>query len=181
MYGPAVRDIVEHAKKTAPGSLAAKSSPSSPVFSYTAPKESGSGSINIYLEGRHADWPVGLPDMADFGGMPHALVAPNAGLLSYPAWGRVIVYCIMMDLPFAVTEYAEQSAETQRSAIPIMLKNTIDQIGSSLGPLEMANAMRTDREHPIELNPFARPGQSAISCSRLPSLVNGFTMKVSGD
>lgn len=180
MYGAGVKQIVDKAKRTAPQSLAAKSSPASPVHSYTAPEESGASTINIFLDGRQDDWPVGEPEMLDYNGMPDAIVSPNAGLLSYPAWHRVIVYCFGQETPFAVTEYAEQSAETQRDALPMIVGGAIAQIGSSFPPQARANAMRPGREHPIAFNPFSRPGQRGVPCSRLPNVPNGFTLKVVG-
>jgi hypothetical protein len=44
---------------------------------------------------------------------PDAIVAPNAGLLSYNSWASVILFCHVEEVPFGVTEYAEQSAETR--------------------------------------------------------------------
>ncbi|KAG9017288.1 hypothetical protein FRB95_012019 [Tulasnella sp. JGI-2019a] len=181
MYGPAVHDVVQKAKKTRPQSLAALASPSAPVYTYTAPEESGSGTIKICIDGRNSEWPVAQPELTDFspGRMPSALVACNAGILSYPAWSRVIAWCTITGVPFAVTEYAEQSAESQRDAFPIIVQHSIEALGGieKLDERERASVSRV-REYSIKLNPFARPGQRAVPCSRLPNLVNGFTIEV---
>jgi hypothetical protein len=34
------------------------------------------------------------------------------------------------------------------------------------------------REYPIEFNPFQRPGQRPIGSTRVPSVSNGFTIRV---
>ncbi|SJL13376.1 uncharacterized protein ARMOST_16818 [Armillaria ostoyae] len=159
-FGQSVQKLVEEGKKSDPQSLVAKSSTSSPVFAYKAPKECGSGSIELYLHGDSLTW---SPDMLDrSSGRPDAIIALNAGLGSYGEWVPVIQAAHLASLPFAVTEYAEQSCEQQRLTFPRML-----------GPRVPAR-----KEYAIELNPFQRPGQRGIPMYRLPNVVNGFTLVV---
>lgn len=157
LFGGAVFKLVQEAKKV-PGALAAKS----PVFSYTAPQECGSGAITIYLNSASETWPAA--DTA----RPDALVACNAGLASYHEWFPVIYAVHAQNIPFSTTEYAEQSAEHQRDAMPSMLRTTC----ASPRPLD---------EYKIALNPFQRPGQRGIPMYRVPNAVNGFTLVVYKD
>ncbi|KAJ7723548.1 hypothetical protein B0H16DRAFT_339184 [Mycena metata] len=55
-FGQAVHTIVSRAKASHPKSLAARASPTVPVYSYTAPEESGSGRIQVFLHGTAAYW-----------------------------------------------------------------------------------------------------------------------------
>ena len=80
-------------------------------------------------------------------------------------------------IPFAVTEYAEQSAEDQRNTLPMMAMYAADMPGCP--PENRAKILESlKKERPIELNPFARPGQREIGAVRMPNLVNGFTFRV---
>ncbi|KAK0466135.1 uncharacterized protein EV420DRAFT_1510022, partial [Desarmillaria tabescens] len=160
LFGQSVEKLVKEAKKSHPQSLVAKSNTSSPVFAYKTPKECGSGSIEIFL---HGDSPTWSPDlMGSSSGRPDAIIAFNAGLASYREWIPVIQAAHLASIPFAVTEYAEQSCEQQRSTIPRML-----------GPRVPAR-----KEYEIALNPFQTPGQRGIPMYRLPNVVNGFTLVV---
>jgi hypothetical protein len=154
---------VTEAKKH-PGSLVAKASATIPVFSYTAPKECGEGAISIFLHGASPTWTYQeqVGPRSPYGGTPDALVACNAGLSSYPEWRPVIQAAHSYEIPFASTEYAEQSAEDQQKSFPMMI-----------GPTVM-----TRKEYPVAVNPFQRPGQRPIPMYRLPNTVNGFTVVV---
>lgn len=130
-----------------------------PVYRYAAPDSLGGGAVTVRLYGEDKTW---IPD-AD-GDLPDALVACNAGLGSYPEWVPVIRIAHYFKIPFAVTEYAEQSAETQRAMMPKCLE-------------EMPGLIPRD-EYPIALNPFQRPGQRSIPVVRMPNVSNGFTLTV---
>ncbi len=152
--GLAVTRLLRAAEKY-PGSLANKS----PVFTYMAPPDCGHGAISIYLNSAGENWSATTNDV------PDALIGCNAGLGSYPEWLPVIQEAHLRRIPFATTEYAEQSAEHQRNSMPIMLRGT--------------NAMpQRPEEYTIQLNPFQRPGQRQIPMYRLPNIVNGFTLVV---
>ncbi|KAH8102056.1 hypothetical protein BXZ70DRAFT_890805 [Cristinia sonorae] len=157
MFGYSVHKLWQESRKH-PKSLVAKSSPTTPIFTYKAPVECGSGSIEVFLQGESPTW---SPTDSPFG-RPDALVACNAGLGSYPDWVPVIIAAHVLEIPFATTEYAEQSAETQRSSFPIMV---------------MGRAAPR-KEYPIELNPFQSPGQRGLPMIRLPNTINGFTLVV---
>ncbi|KZW03620.1 hypothetical protein EXIGLDRAFT_664199 [Exidia glandulosa HHB12029] len=160
MFGENVRKLGEEAKKK-PSSLVAKSSPSTPVFTYKAPDECGSGAISVFLCTSKALWE---PNMSDFP-TPDALVACNAGLGSYREWIPVVQAAHRLEIPFGVTEYAEQSAEHQVANFPLML---------SYGGIRP----KSRDEYEIGLNPFQKPGQRAIPQYRLPNVSNGFTIVV---
>ncbi|KAJ8087279.1 hypothetical protein PM082_006109 [Marasmius tenuissimus] len=165
MFGPGAQKLLDEAKKH-PGSLAAKalSRNPEPVFRYEAPSECGSGTISVELRPA-AGWSHAEVDPQK--AKVDALVACNAGLGSYREWFPVIRAAIVLGIPFATTEYAEQSAETQRAMIPGLIA------GTGVNP-----AADVDEAYPIELNPFHRPGQRGIPMYRLPNLVNGFTLVV---
>ena len=152
-------NLVKAAMKTS-RSLATKS----PVFSYTAPPECGSGTVSIHFNSESdGNWSATNNNLRD------ALVACNAGLASYRSeWFPVIQAAHMKRIPFATTEYAEQSAEHQRNMIPTILSWEL------LSPRPM-------QEYKIKLNPFQRPGQRPIPMYRLPNIVNGFTLIVYKD
>ncbi|KAK7472199.1 hypothetical protein VKT23_000321 [Stygiomarasmius scandens] len=162
MFGYSVHKLFKEARKH-PKSLASKCSPTTPVFTYKAPAECGSGSIEIFLHGESPTWsPSEHTQTSSPYGRPDALVACNAGLASYPDWIPVVQAAHVLEIPFGVTEYAEQSAEHQRAAFPNML-------GYRASPR---------KEYPIDLNPFQAPGQRGLPMYRLPNVINGFTLVV---
>ncbi len=154
LFGAAVTRLMNAAKKH-PRSLMN----GSPVFSYTAPPECGFGTISIFLNSGAENWSPATDNI------PDALIGCNAGLGSYPEWLHVIQTAHLQRIPFATTEYAEQSAEHQRNNMPNMLSGT-------------RAVPRPPEEYEIRLNPFQRPGQRQIPMYRLPNIVNGFTLVV---
>ncbi|KAJ7490266.1 hypothetical protein B0H11DRAFT_1719369 [Mycena galericulata] len=186
-FGQAVHTIVSKAKASHPKSLAAQASPKSPIYSYTAPEESGAGRIQLYLHGAADHWaPADAAPALSAYGAASALVAPNAGLGSYQAWYPTILYAHQMQLPFGVTDYAEQSCETQRLMFPKLLQAEGAVPGSVMGRVPGApdaeacrRAAGKNWEYPIALNPFQRPGQRPVP-TKLPNVPNGFTMRVVG-
>jgi hypothetical protein len=154
-FGIAVKNLIDAARH-APDSLASQAGP---VYTYTAPAACGGGAIQLFL---HGDSPTWVPTTNH--GRPDALVAANAGIGTYSALERVIAHAHDTRLPFAVTEYLEQSCEHQRDiTIPAILD-------------AYRIAPRATCE--IALNPFHRPGQRTIPSMRLPNLSNGFTLVV---
>ncbi|KDR82444.1 hypothetical protein GALMADRAFT_824344 [Galerina marginata CBS 339.88] len=162
VFGAPVIKLLKEAKNS-PGCLATKS----PVFTYKAPPECGSGAVSVYLHSASANWSTLGSDSAltAHGGRPDALVACNAGLASYREWFHVVQEAHLKRIPFATTEYAEQSAEHQVGYMHMMLAGS----GASQRPQE---------KYEIQLNPFQRPGQRPIPMYRLPNIVNGFTVVV---
>lgn len=155
LFGTAVARLVKEAKKF-PGCLANRS----PVFSYMSPPECGSGTVAIYLNSDTENWSARDNDL------PDALLACNAGLGSSHEWLPIVQAAHLHHIPFATTEYAEQSAELQRSMIPMMLFGMSPALPQLL------------EESKIQLNPFQRPGQRQIPMYRVPNIVNGFTLVV---
>ncbi|KAH7883767.1 hypothetical protein F5I97DRAFT_1930004 [Phlebopus sp. FC_14] len=174
-FGFAVYNIVKQARKK---SIAMKAKRSDPVYTYTSPTSMGGGTLSIYLHGEHENWDPRLPSMA--GDIPDAIVACNAGLLSYPAWQYVILYCHVENRPFAVTEYAEQSAEVHRDAFPQIIAAAMPHLEKRMSTAELENMIKP-RQYPIEFNPFQRPGQRTLGSTRLPNVSNGFTVRVIGN
>ncbi|KAG5647149.1 hypothetical protein DXG03_001104 [Asterophora parasitica] len=161
-FGNCVSKLLAEAKRH-PGCVASKS----PVYTYKSPPECGAGALDIFLHSGSANWSSSGSDSAltAHGGIPDAIVACNAGLSSYPEWMPVTQAAHMRRIPFAVTEYTEQSLESQRGSMSLILRGS----GVPLRPLN---------QYEIKLNPFQRPGQRGIPMYRLPNVVNGFTMVV---
>jgi hypothetical protein len=186
-FGQAVNTLVSRAKASHPKSLAAQASPTSPVYSYTAPEESGSGRIQIFLHSTADHWtPADADPALSPYGKPDAIVAPNAGLGSYHAWYPVILYAHQMDVPFGTTEYAEQSCESQLDLFRQLLYSEGARPGCVMGPVPGApdaeacrRAAAKQWKYAVDLNPFQRPGQRAVS-TKVPNVPNGFTIKVVG-
>ncbi|KAJ7680716.1 hypothetical protein DFH06DRAFT_427451 [Mycena polygramma] len=186
-FGQAVHTLVSGAKASHPKSIAAQASPAHPVYSYTAPDENGAGRIQIYLHGTASHWtPADADATLSPYGRPDAIAAPNAGLGSYTAWYPVIVYAHQADIAFGVTEYAEQSCETQLMLFPQLLYAEAARPGSVIGQVPGAPSVEAARkaaekhwEYQVELNPFQRPGQRSVP-TKLPNVPNGFTIKVVG-
>ncbi|KAF9243942.1 PAXNEB protein-domain-containing protein [Melanogaster broomeanus] len=173
-FGFAVHNIVQQARKK---SIAAKAKRNEPVYAYTSPATMGGSTLSIYLHGEHENWDPRFMSTSD--DIPDAIVALNAGLLSYKAWAYVIIFCHMENKPFGVTEYAEQSAEVQTDSFPKMIHNVMPSFGAHLGTAELENLV-TPRQYLIEFNPFQQPGQRSLGSIRLPNVSNGFTIRVIG-
>ena len=78
-------------------------------------------------------------------------------------------------IPFAVTEYAEQSADQTATNLPIMRGAYAQSLEP--GSREYDQLMRP-RSCPITVNPFHRPGQRPLPVVRMPNLYNGFVIPV---
>lgn len=79
------------------------------------------------------------------------------------------------DIPFGVTEYAEQSMETCAEALPQMRATGAAQMQL---PAEYSVPLLKKRAHPVTVNPFHRPGQRPLPVVRMPNYYNGFAMPV---
>lgn len=160
LFGPDVYSLVTRARKYHPNSLAAKSSPQHPIFTYVAPKECGGTRIDIYLEGSASFWhPATVKPRFGF---PDGILAFNAALGAGANWEPVVKAAHADKIPFATTQYTELGSELHRLAVVNMMNIT---------PQEMA-------QKESGLNPFLLPGQRPIRTLRLPNIVNGFTMVV---
>lgn len=182
-----MKNLVDKAKASHPKSLVGASSPTTPVFSYTAPQESGSGTIQIFLHGDKAEWAPadGDAELSAYG-KPDAIVAPNAGLGSYPSWHPVIVWTHATSTPFGVTEYSEQSCEIQEQVVQAVVQRQAMAPGSVVPPgpgvptgVEAMRSMMKPREFKIALNPFQGPGQRPVP-TKVPNVPNGFTIRIVG-
>ena len=173
-FGYAVHKIVQKANKK---SIAAKAKQKEPVYTYRSPASMGQSTLAIYLDGDHENWDPRFASITD--NLPDAIVALNAGLLSYKTWASVILFCHIEEMPFGVTEYAEQSAEMQRDSFSKTIHNAIPSLGPRMSTAQLEDLVKP-RQYPIELNPFQRPGQRPIGSTRLPNVSNGFTIRIVG-
>ena len=78
------------------------------------------------------------------------------------------------DIPFAITEYAEQSTDLCATMLPYKLRLRIP----STSDLRAAKALSKSRSYQATINPFHRPGQRSIPFFRVPNVYNGFAMPV---
>ncbi|KAK7043322.1 zinc finger MYND domain-containing protein 15 [Favolaschia claudopus] len=168
IFGSAPATLVA-AAKSKPSSLVAKSSLSKkstkpPIFEYTAPTECGGSTLAIHLCGDSTVW--SLKTSSPFPA-PDALIALNGGLGSYPEWLPVIQEAHRSEIPFGVSEYAEQSAEHTASMLSMR--------GAAAGGKQR---MLWEYVLGIEANPFHRPGQRNMPAHRMPNHVNRFTIVV---
>jgi len=166
-FGEPVQNLVQQAKKDLPGSLATKNI----VWSYTAPEETGKGSIEIELYSEGASWTRLVPANER---VPDAMVGLNAGLVSYRGWSEPILMSAILGIPFGVTEYAEQSMETSATGVATMRAAQ----ASAVSDPDWHEKLTRKRPHPITTNPFHRPGQRPLPVVRMPNYYNGFCMPV---
>ncbi|TFY74497.1 hypothetical protein EWM64_g9515 [Hericium alpestre] len=171
IYGKAAYDLVQMACKDFPQSIATRDI----VWSYTAPKKTGGGSIEIRLAGDSDTW--SRHDIIDKRKRPDALLGLNAGLLSYTTWSEPMQFSHILSIPFAVTDYAEQTMYTtvNSDSLPRMFASMAAQFRAFPEYAAVANKQRT---HPVTVNPFHRPGQRGLPVVRMPNYYNGFAMPV---
>jgi hypothetical protein len=177
LFGVAVHSLVKKAKKN---SIAMKAKQNQPVYTYTSPASCGASTLSIFLYGDHENWDPQHPFIRYIHNKPDAVVGLNAGLINYPAWQSVILYRHMYNESFAVTEYAEQSAEQQRYSFPLIIDHILPQARLNYHGSEIHN-LTQPREYPIAFNPFQCPGQRSIGQTRLPNVPDGFTIRVVGN
>ncbi|KAF8559266.1 hypothetical protein OG21DRAFT_1403484 [Imleria badia] len=173
-FGFAVHAIVQRANKK---SIAAKAKRNEPVYTYRSPASMGQSTLSLYLDGEHENWDPRFVSITNH--LPDAIVALNAGLLSYKSWASVILFCHVEEMPFGVTEYAEQSAEVQRDSLSKIIHHAIPSLGPRMSTAQLEDLVKP-RQYPIDFNPFQRPGQRPIGSTRLPNVSNGFSIMVVG-
>ncbi|KAJ7036262.1 hypothetical protein C8F04DRAFT_954028 [Mycena alexandri] len=184
VFSPATHSLLAYAEQRYPRPIAAREGP---VWEYTAPRATGGGSIAISLY--HAPPLPPIPQLRPFTGVwqrsvvmlapkdPDALVALNAGILSYSTWHEVVLCATMANIPFACTDYAQQTTQLCADHIPKWLTDT----ARGLSPDEpLRQELVMQRTHPVTVNPFHRPGQRPISQVRSPNLGNGFICRIVG-
>lgn len=186
LFGSGVHKLVQESKKQGvDGSPLRKAlAGDGNVFEYSAPPEHGASTLRIRL---HGDTPTWTPQelakalASGKGGPPDALIALNAGLGAYQGWNEVIHAAHGLDIPFAVTEYLEQSLEY---TVKLMVRAVCGCLATFnahfRGLLQFPMIMRTPpkRNNEIAFNPFHRPGQRPMACFKLPNLINGFSLVV---
>lgn len=176
-FGVAVHSIVNKAKKN---SVAMRAKRDETVYTYTSPASCGASTLSIFLHGQDQNWDPRLPFFQSRNNQPHAIVALNAGLNSYQSWQFVVMHCLAENIPFAVTDYAEQCVEVQKETFPELITHTLPHLLSAgMNTSELHHLIR-HREYPITFNPFQRPGQRTFGSTRLPNVPNGFTLRVVG-
>ncbi|KAL0953291.1 hypothetical protein HGRIS_004540 [Hohenbuehelia grisea] len=153
--GKTTRDVVLRAGREFPGSLATRKVATSENWGRTI------------LESSVEDW-------------PDAVVACNAGLASYHSWLEPIGLCQVLKIPFAVTDYVEQSLRTAAEGwIPAAIEPAIKTIQHYWMKAEVdSSKVGPPQRNPIAMNPFSKPGQRVNDSFRMPSMVNGFSMAV---
>ncbi|KAJ7510824.1 hypothetical protein B0H11DRAFT_2152257 [Mycena galericulata] len=191
IFSPATHTLLETATRQYPRSIAARAGP---VWEYTAPRSTGGGSIAISLYRERPRPPIMLDlpvKVRPFTGAwdrsvhmftpadPTAVVALNAGILSYSTWWEVVCLCTGENIPFACTDYAQQSAQLIADTVPIWTRDAGQEIARTGEPSSAYEYIRP-RARPVAVNPFHRPGQRPISQVRSPNLGNGFICTIVG-
>lgn len=144
------------------------------AFEHTAPESLGAGTVRILLEGRTALYdPLNNPLFMN--DPPDAIIALNAGLAAYPQWYSVYLGALMKQIPFAITEYCEQSLSTTHSLIRIAARQYPGMDQSSAWYKDM-EAMQPE----WKMNPFMCPGMmlDKIPTASLPYAQNAFVYVV---
>ena len=119
MWGYGVHKLVQESKKQGVAGSPVRDAAGKHglVFEYQAPEDLGAGAVSVYLKGEAQTWGrADLDKMLATGGnhphpSPDVIIALNAGLGSYRSWYEVISIAHGVDIPFAVTEYLQQSLE----------------------------------------------------------------------
>ncbi|EIM81032.1 uncharacterized protein STEHIDRAFT_67171 [Stereum hirsutum FP-91666 SS1] len=177
VFGKPAYDLVKTARISHPSSLATKDV----VWSYTAPKRTGGGSINIRLYSSEEYWtrtvlgvergPIKIPD---------AIIATNADLTTHESWPEAQCSAAGFNIPFAATEYAEQSLVLASETIPQGFRQTLLTQGQYMSPEFRHNLFKQgQRSYSVTTNPFHRPGaRSGVSAWTMPNYYNGFVLPV---
>jgi hypothetical protein len=176
LFGPGVASLLAKARSKSSWSLASQPF----VYTYTAQKVSGSGSIRIALSKAGPYW---LGDIADIARLrsnkPDAMVALNSGLCSYQEWTPVVIASCAFAIPFATTDYMEVSLTSNiRSLMQILpLRRMREWSAIMLNPGEEHRIFQApNASYQITLNPFMCPGPRPSPIGGGPSAVNGHAM-----
>ncbi|KAJ7611312.1 hypothetical protein FB45DRAFT_1120060 [Roridomyces roridus] len=185
IFSPATEALLTGAKQHHPRSIAARDGP---VWEYTAPQSTGGGSIAISLYHAPPIPPAARHmQLRPFTGAwqrtvmmlspkdPDAIVALNAGILSYSTWYEVVSCATMANFPFACTDYAQQSQQLTVEQIPKWLTEAARAFPPGH---DFHQELMRPRTRPVTVNPFHRPGQRPISQVRSPNLDNGFICRI---
>lgn len=184
-FGADCKNLINTAKRRYPASIAAKAD-SQAVFQYRASPKLGGGSLSIYLSD---DWGKTRRSFNGFG-HPDVLIGLNYRSEHCSSWPSVLKFALAGDKPFALTSFSEQIFETERLQFPIIAKQLLptmmpdDPEMSIIIKRNLRDVISRSETigFPFAANPFHRPGLKSTSSRgyRLPFVVNGFTMKVSG-
>ncbi|KAJ7079665.1 hypothetical protein C8R43DRAFT_965826 [Mycena crocata] len=139
------------------------------IYSYTAPEESDSGEIRIFLNGSADYW-----NLADADPSPSAYGKPASG--PTPRGTQSMYTRTRWKSLFGVTGYAEQLCETQLLMFSRLLESEAMRPGSVMGRVPGAPSAEACRraasngwDYPIKLNPFMPPGQRLVP-TKLPNV-----------
>ncbi|KAF7373122.1 hypothetical protein MSAN_00520000 [Mycena sanguinolenta] len=172
IFSPATHSLLEHAKQRYPRSIAAREGAIWGVHRPATHRRRLHRNIALSRPPNTA----GCPSVAA-ATVQGSLVALNAGILSYSTWYEVVSCATMGNIPFACTDYAQQSVQMIADHIPEWL----NEASRSFSPGEaMHQELVRQRTRPVTVNPFHRPGQRPISQVRSPNLGNGFICRLVG-
>lgn len=84
-----------------------------------------------------------------------------------------------LDIPFAATEYAEQSMVLASASLPQFFRDMISQNLYASPEFKQNLSKHGQRSCPVTVNPFHRPGaRSGITKWVMPNYYNGFVLPV---
>lgn len=178
MFGSSVVTLLQAAKRKSSCVAAQRY-----AYSYTAPEASGGSTIRISLA-KYGNWDG--RDLKNLKARPDAIIACNAGLLSYPAWKPVLVASRALAIPMAVTDYDEPSVagpmlEQMVFGMLTVLARTTPWPYAGNMTQEMRKRVLDESfraTSTLRLNPFMYLGPRSQAHMRAPSSINGFEMIV---
>lgn len=145
-------------------------------FSYTAPQSLGAGRVRIVFHALTPTYnPLDKQLFASASTRPDAVIALLGGIGRYPSeWLPVTTACIRHGVPFAVTEYCEQSLTATHQLVRMGLRQFAQSLHREwLGEPWFREAM--ERKAEWKVNPFMRPGMTeSPPFSNIPYGENAF-------
>ncbi|KZV80413.1 hypothetical protein EXIGLDRAFT_733037 [Exidia glandulosa HHB12029] len=150
-------------------------------FSYTAPAASGGGSVRIVFHALTKQYdPLRNTLFTNPSTRPDAVIALLGGLGRYPdEWLPVTTACIQHGVPFAVTEFCEQSLTASHKHVRMGLREYIPHMEPHL-TREAWYAEALERAPSWKVNQFMRPGMTdSPPFSDIPYGENAFVYVVS--
>ncbi|KAJ3029186.1 hypothetical protein HDV00_009707 [Rhizophlyctis rosea] len=140
-----------------------------PVFTYTHPTNP-ERTLTIHIDTTHETY-QSHPSFTSPQNTPTILLALNAGLSTYPTWPPILKHTLVYNIPFACTEYCEQSVEYYYGRVIVPLLNEVNReiVEGKVGGRQTGLG-----DVKTEFNGFRQPGGKGNEFTRAPDHVDGF-------
>ncbi|EJD37810.1 hypothetical protein AURDEDRAFT_146933 [Auricularia subglabra TFB-10046 SS5] len=145
-------------------------------FSYTAPHSLGAGRVRIVFHALTPTYdPLEKPLFTNSSTRPDAVIALLGGIGRYPSeWLPVTTSCIGHGVPFAVTEFCEQSLTATHKLVRMGLQQFAQELHREW-LVEPWFRETMERKPEWKVNPFMRPGMTeSPPFSNIPYGENAF-------